>query len=88
MISKSILLVEDNPQDEMLALRALRKVNLANQVDVVRDGQQAIDYLFQQGEFADRASHGGRSVARLPRAGRPFGVGLAEVQATRLRSLT
>lgn len=47
MISKSILLVEDNPQDEMLALRALRKVNLANQVDVVRDGQQAIDYLFQ-----------------------------------------
>ena len=55
MISKSILLVEDNPQEEMLALRALRKVNLANQVDVVRDGQQAIDYLFQQGEFADRA---------------------------------
>lgn len=55
MIAKSILMVEDNPQDEMLALRALSKVNLANQVDVVRDGQQAVDYLFQQGEFAGRA---------------------------------
>lgn len=52
--SKTILLVEDNPQDEMLILRALRKVNLANAVDVARDGQQALDYLFQEGEFADR----------------------------------
>lgn len=51
-INKSILLVEDNPQDEKLILRALRKVNLANQVDVVRDGQQALDYLFREGEFA------------------------------------
>lgn len=49
---KSMLLVEDNPQDEMLILRALRRVNLVNQVEVVRDGQQAVDYLFQQGEFA------------------------------------
>lgn len=57
MSYKAILLVEDNPQDEMLALRALSKVNLLNQVDVVRDGQQAIDYLFQQGEFADLAGH-------------------------------
>lgn len=57
MSYKTILLVEDNPQDEMLALRALSKVNLLNQVDVVRDGQQAIDYLFQQGEFADLAGH-------------------------------
>ncbi len=51
---KTILLVEDDPQDELLILRALRKVNLANQVDVVRDGQQALDYLFRQGEFAAR----------------------------------
>ncbi|MHB8709171.1 MAG: response regulator [Desulfuromonadales bacterium] len=51
-INKSILLVEDNPQDEKLILRALNKVNLANQVDVVRDGQQALDYLFREGEFA------------------------------------
>ena len=49
---KSILLVEDNHQDELLILRSLRKVNLANQVDVVRDGQQALDYLFREGEFA------------------------------------
>ncbi|WP_026604052.1 response regulator [Methylomonas sp. 11b] len=52
--AKTILLVEDNPQDEMLTLRALRKVNLANQVDIVRDGQQALDFLFKTGEFADR----------------------------------
>lgn len=51
---KNILLVEDNAQDEMLTLRALRKVNLANQVDVARDGQQALDYLFREGEFAGR----------------------------------
>jgi len=51
---KTILLVEDNRQDEMLILRSLRKINLANQVDVVRDGQQAIDYLLREGEFAGR----------------------------------
>lgn len=54
MHTKTILLVEDNPQDEMLTLRALRRANLANRVDVVRDGQQALDYLFQQGEFTLR----------------------------------
>lgn len=52
---KSILLVEDNAQDEMLTLRALRKANVANVIDVVRDGQQALDYLFREGEFANRA---------------------------------
>ena len=54
MTAKTILLVEDNQQDEMLTLRALKKVNLANHVDVARDGQQAIDYLFREGEFANR----------------------------------
>ncbi len=54
MTTKTILLVEDNQQDEMLTLRALKKVNLANHVDVARDGQQAIDYLFREGEFASR----------------------------------
>jgi len=54
MNNKTILLVEDNLQDEMLTLRALRKANLANQVDVARDGQQALDYLFRAGEFAGR----------------------------------
>ena len=53
---KTILLVEDNPQDERLILRSLRKVNLANQVDVARDGQQALDYLFCEGEFAGRSA--------------------------------
>jgi CheY-like chemotaxis protein len=54
MNTKTILLVEDNLQDEMLTLRALRKANLSNQIDVARDGQQALDYLFREGEFAGR----------------------------------
>ncbi len=54
MTPRMILLVEDNHQDEMLTLRALKKINLANRVDVVRDGQQALDYLFREGEFAGR----------------------------------
>jgi CheY-like chemotaxis protein len=51
-MSKRILLVEDNASDEILTLRAFRKVQLGNEVDVVRDGQQALDYLFAEGEFA------------------------------------
>ena len=51
---KSILLVEDNPQDEMLILRSLRKAMLANEVHVARDGQQALDHLFGEGEFSAR----------------------------------
>jgi two-component system, response regulator len=43
---KTILLVEDNPKDEMLTLRALRKSNIANRVDIARDGAEALDYLF------------------------------------------
>lgn len=50
-----VLLVDDNPQDEALTLRTLRKVNLASTIDVVRDGQQALDFLFREGEFAARA---------------------------------
>lgn len=53
-MTKIILLVEDDAQDEKLILRALNKVNLANHVDVVRDGQQALDFLFAEGEFAER----------------------------------
>ncbi len=52
--AKNILLVEDNQQDEMLILRVLRKNNLANEITVMRDGQQAVDYLFREGEFASR----------------------------------
>lgn len=54
MTDKTLLLVEDNAQDELLTLRALRKANVANRIDVVRDGQQALDYLFREGEFAGR----------------------------------
>ena len=54
MKNKTILIVEDNPQDEMLMLRALRKANVANRIEIVRDGQQALDYLFSEGEFASR----------------------------------
>lgn len=52
MENRKLLLVEDNAQDEMLTMRALHKVNLANQVQVVRDGQQALDFVFGEGEFA------------------------------------
>ncbi len=54
MQKKTVLLVEDNPDDEMLTLRALRKHNLANDIMVARDGQEALDYLFAQGEFSER----------------------------------
>lgn len=65
MTIKTILLVEDNPQDEMLILRALRKANVANHIDVARDGQQALDYLFREGEFAGRTGAGLPTVALL-----------------------
>ena len=54
MKSKSLLLVEDNPQDEMLILRALKKANVANIIHVVRDGQQAVDFLLNTDEGAER----------------------------------
>jgi CheY-like chemotaxis protein len=46
MKNKTILLVEDNSDDEALTLRALRKNNILNEVTVARDGQQALDYFF------------------------------------------
>ena len=50
----SILLVEDNPDDEMLTLRALKKNHIANPVIVVRDGAEALDYIFAKGAFKNR----------------------------------
>ena len=49
-----ILLVEDNRSDEELTLHAFRKYNLFNRVQVVRDGAEALDFLFCRGAFADR----------------------------------
>lgn len=57
---KVILLVEDNPMDEELTLRALKKSNVLNPVVVARDGVAALDYLFARGPYA------GRSTAELP----------------------
>lgn len=55
-----ILLVEDNPDDEALTLRALKKNNIRNQVVVARDGVEAMDYLFRTG------AHAGRDLSALP----------------------
>jgi two-component system response regulator len=60
MSSKSILLVEDNPDDVALTLRALKKNNIANDVIVVGDGEEALAYLAGTGSYA------GRTVADLP----------------------
>lgn len=54
MTTKLVLLVEDNPDDEALTIRSLRKANVANDIDVVRDGKEAIEYLFREGDHADR----------------------------------
>lgn len=51
---KRILLVEDSPNDVELTLEALSEHNLANEVEVARDGQEALDYLYHEGRFADR----------------------------------
>ncbi|MCL5034998.1 MAG: response regulator [Bacteroidetes bacterium] len=49
-----ILLVEDNPNDVELTMRALNKHNIANKVFVVRDGAEALDYIFADGNYSDR----------------------------------
>ena len=51
-----ILLVEDNPDDIEITKRALSKISLSSHLHVVRDGEEALNYLRHKGEFADRAS--------------------------------
>jgi len=53
--SKTILLVEDNPDDVALTMRAFKRSHLMNPVVVVRDGVDALDYLFSRGAYAERA---------------------------------
>jgi two-component system, response regulator len=60
MSERYILLVEDNPDDEELTLLSLRKNNLAHEIVVVRDGVEAIDFLFGNGQ------HAGRDVTHVP----------------------
>jgi two-component system, response regulator len=60
MAEKMILLVEDNPDDEELTLRALRQAKIANEVVVCRDGSEAIDFVFGNGR------HEGRDLTRMP----------------------
>ncbi|RJX28647.1 MAG: response regulator [Desulfurivibrio sp.] len=57
MENKHILLVEDNPDDVKLTLRALKKNNILNTVVVVEDGVEALDYLYGTGRFAGRELH-------------------------------
>lgn len=54
LMAKTILLVEDNPDDEELTTMALRKNGIVNEVVVVHDGEEALDYLFGKGKFTDR----------------------------------
>ena len=49
-----ILLVEDNPSDLELAMHALKKYNLANNIEIKRDGAEALDFIFCQGKYAER----------------------------------
>jgi two-component system response regulator len=60
MYDKSILLVEDNPDDEALTIRALKKNNVTNNLVVVRDGAEALDFLFGTGTYAER------DISKLP----------------------
>jgi two-component system response regulator len=60
MSRKVILLIEDNPDDEELALLAFKKSNVANEVVIARDGEEALDYLFGTG------AHAGRDTRVLP----------------------
>jgi two-component system, response regulator len=57
---KLILLVEDNPDDEELTLRALKQAKLANEIAIARDGREALDFLFGEGQYANR------DVSRMP----------------------
>src|SRR5512143_3888047 len=60
-----ILLVEDNPTDAELAIRALKKSNLANKLEWVKDGAEALDFIFARGRYAERSVTSGPKVILL-----------------------
>jgi CheY-like chemotaxis protein len=60
-----VLVVEDNPQDLELTLRALRKAKLSNRIQVARDGKEALDFIFGEGAFAGRKIDDGPKVVLL-----------------------
>jgi two-component system, response regulator len=60
MAEKFIMLVEDNADDEELTLRALRQAKIANEIVIVRDGSEAVDFLFGGG------AHASRDLSRMP----------------------
>jgi len=60
-----ILLVEDNPQDLKLTQRALKKANLANHIQVARDGEEALQFIFCEGPYAGRKVENGPKVVLL-----------------------
>ncbi|WP_315706459.1 MULTISPECIES: response regulator [unclassified Bradyrhizobium] len=62
-----ILLVEDNATDAELCIRALKKHNLANRLVWVKDGAEALDFLFARGAFADRAASAGHAASIQPK---------------------
>ena len=59
-MNKVVLLIEDNPSDEKLTIRAFKRCNIFNEVVVTRDGAEALDYLFGTGK------HAGRDISVLP----------------------
>jgi two-component system response regulator len=75
MSDKYILLVEDSPDDVELTARAFKKANLANPIEVVRDGAEALDFMFATG------AHAGRDVRDLPQ------VVLLDLQLPRISGL-
>jgi two-component system, response regulator len=73
MQKKTILLVEDNPDDEALTLRSLNRSDIIDEVIVTRDGAEALDYLFCTGKYTGRAERGQPEVIlldlKLPKVG-------------------
>jgi two-component system response regulator len=68
-----ILIIEDNPNDIELTLRALKKINVVNNIQVISDGEEALNYLFGKGKYKDRNLNNNPKVAfldlKLPKVG-------------------